>query len=422
MASFNPTNPEEIYKWSIVEAYFQLLPVAYFSVDNIRRLLPSWPSPAAQRVLLTLLNPCNHSFLTNTKDDVKQYIPPLSYRRAVFRVFEKQIRYLPPPIEEPQEDEDEDDFKEVYADELVDYCMELLNESTSKVPSSAVSLYGDTHEDAAHIGYASYAVPFYDSPNNTHNHTEHPHRIPICIKKTFTQVGTKIWGAGLFLAEVFQYMTFLQDTNVGVWKDKVVLELGAGVGITGILIGRGLPVTLQPKRIILTDCFEEVMNILHHNIACLPIATEENRLCELIGDAIDWSTVSPEQIHGYEADCLIAADCTYSEDLNLLLIELFQVYLSKRTSSVACSDVDEIAQQRKTFLPIYLLQQHIPFVLIACTIRHPDTFEHFVKNLYAVESLQVYDVSEMAHELNCKPLYEYDFRSNIRLFCIVGKL
>lgn len=51
--------------------------------------------------------------------------------------------------------------------------------------------------------------------------------------------------------------------NVEVFKDKKVVELGSGVGFTGITIAK----YCQPRSIILSDCHEDVMNTIDKNIA-----------------------------------------------------------------------------------------------------------------------------------------------------------
>ena len=447
MASFGPSNTEDECKWSIEEVYFQLLPIAYFTPNNIQRTFPTWPSPNSQRELLDLFNPSKCVLLTQFEEDAARYEPPLSYRKAVFRLLEKQIQTLFLQQQDDQRKQgcsdakDDEEEEEMFADEFIEHCMMLMNQSTTQVPSDVVDLYGDELEDAQHIGYASYAVPFYKDCITLPSSSSSRHaRIPICVKKTFNQVGTKVWGAGLFLAELFQYMSRepypdqVQESNVNnqqigissLWKDKVILELGAGVGITGILIGRGLPSLYQPKSVIMTDCFEEVMNILRHNIDQLPTSitsslSPESQFCELLADTIDWNTITTDGIQKYQANCMIAADCTYSEDLNLLLISVFEKYLCQSHDQYRNVFEKIMPLNRDEFLPTSLLQYNIPFVLIACTIRHPDTFQHFVTNLNAHEGFQVFDVSQSAHSLVKQPLYEYDFRSNIRLFCILAK-
>ncbi len=355
-----------------------------------------WPSLGAQRQLVEDFNPRNYAFLASKKRaDNSTFSPPISYQRAIFRYLEKSIEDLEWGLEKVE-----------YDDDFIENCVMVMGKSFE---GSMLRIFFSGDIDPKDIGYASY--PLLYSGN-----TPPQPRIPFLVKRAFHQVGTKVWGAGLFLAELFQYMTI--DCN-DVWRGKVLFELGSGVGITGILVGRGLPSNLQPHRIIMTDCFDEVLNILNHNISLIDSSEDNEAVCDLSSEYCNWSSPSSilcSQLKMHSPHCIFAADCTYSEDLNLLLISLFELYLTTN-----CSTSEEPQEVVKSFLPTFLLKNGVMFVLIACTIRHPDTFNHFKEHLFASPLLQVADISEDAHKIISTPLYTYDFRENIRLFCITAR-
>jgi hypothetical protein len=110
------------------------------------------------------------------------------------------------------------------------------------------------------------------------------------------------------------------------------------------------------------------------------------------------------------------ADCTYSEDLNLSLLDLFRDYLdpnridkvnqhqnsaNKLQSKLWKCRADESEEGYIKFLPLELLQQGIRFVLIICTIRNYETFQHFLYHLgKCSETLQYADLTQQVKDLS----------------------
>jgi hypothetical protein len=424
--------------FTVEELYFQLASIVAYS-QVLKKV--GWPGLEVQRAVYHALQPCNHPFLVHQRfiQNLNEFVPPLSYQKAICRYLEKSVVY-----KQFRKSCGDDDAE--YDDDFMEFCVNTINScgypsfnrdhcSGTATDGLGKSMLFSEEIEVDQVGYASYPVPFYYSMENGKNSSSFPPRIPILIKKTFHQVGTKVWGAGLFLAELFQYMAVEDyerrkqhgnhnlDENTSLFGGKTLFELGAGVGITGILLGRGLPCQYQPGKIVMTDCFEEVLKLMEYNISLLQSNSEGSPSCDLIGDYCDWSSeqsVLSEQLALYNPDFLFAADCTYSEDLNLLLISLFELYLSTNANEnrgrIDCNDISS-----DVFLPTFLLKNNIKFILIACTIRHPDTFEHFQKHLRASPLLDAVDISDIAHQMIKDPLYLYDFRSRVRLFCIVKK-
>ena len=80
-----------------------------------------------------------------------------------------------------------------------------------------------------------------------------------------------------------------------------MLELGSGVGLTGITICR----SCSPKRFVFSDCHPRVLQTLEDNVR-LNAVTQREPLPVTVQE-LDWSTATEEQVALIEADTVIAA-------------------------------------------------------------------------------------------------------------------
>ncbi|NXG26574.1 EF2KT methyltransferase, partial [Grallaria varia] len=177
--------------------------------------------------------------------------------------------------------------------------------------------------------------------------------------------GLITWDAALHLAEWAM-------ENPEVFSDRTVLELGSGIGFTGIAICK----TCQPKTYIFSDCHHCVLRQLGENIqlngfvlepgATWGIQTEsqgqevEAKNCQkpkVILAELDWDSVTEKQLVGLQPDVVIAADVVYDPEIILALIGMLQKLSTCRAD-------------RKP-----------PEVFIASTIRNPDTYQLFQAEL-----------------------------------------
>ena len=152
------------------------------------------------------------------------------------------------------------------------------------------------------------------------------------------QVGMKIWPASLFL---FQFLHCVPHLT----RNKRVLELGSGTGIVGLLVA--MTARTRPATLLLTDFESEVIDNLKFNVeqnsllpACRDDSNDSNggnggnggcNNLEIGVSFLDWSVADPLQQHhdstGRVFDVLIAADCVYSEELNVDLVNALRSYL-----------------------------------------------------------------------------------------------
>lgn len=366
----------------IVALYAQLSPP-----DDILKLIikiPLWPKLEAQRELAKLL----------TSEHIVQFPPPTKWRNHFCKIIEQNIGSL-------------DGTEELFDDSLMEYI----------VHSKSCSI------DTDDIGYIS----FY---NNNFSHF-----VPLRIMRSHNQVGTKAWGAGIYLGELFSCRSFKLFAN------RTIIELGAGVGITSILIASIEQFVNRPKKLILTDFHSDVVLNLQHNIHLFHNRCIDSG-CHLESDILNWSTVSENDFISYGADVLLAADCTYSEDCNVFLVRAFKKFLygaskmprlSKNTiftenNNIMGQSLDDAENLiNSSYLGQILLEKNIPCIIVACTVRNMVTFNHFSQLVYSDEHMHCEDISDWAAKTihcnrnanNFSPLYYYpEGTENIKVFCI----
>eukprot|EP01032_Pedospumella_encystans_P012342 gene12342-14287_t len=262
----------------------QLAPAA--SIIDFIHQIPNWPSLSAQEELCKML----------TMEHLVRYPPPAKGYKYLFKCIEKDIISL-----HNSEDSvlgSDDLFSETF--------MEMMVEAQTSVV------------DADNSGYLSFKSVLLPGVY-----------VPIKVIQSHNQVGTKVWGAGVFLGELLQYKTNLL-------AGQIVLELGAGVGITGLLLGRAIPAKEQPEKVIMTDFHHEVVDLLAHNVDINASAEDP---CILEADLLDWSTVTSSDYLRYNARIMIVADCTYSESGNVNLVSAFKTFLHTMTIvEMLCSE------------------------------------------------------------------------------------
>uniref|UniRef100_A0A3Q3XJ48 Uncharacterized protein n=1 Tax=Mola mola TaxID=94237 RepID=A0A3Q3XJ48_MOLML len=152
--------------------------------------------------------------------------------------------------------------------------------------------------------------------------------------------GLVTWEAALYLAE---WALDHRQTFTG----RTVLELGSGVGLTGITICR----SCSPSRYVFSDCHPGVLQRLRNNVrlnglterASPPVSVQE----------VDWAAATEEQLKQIRADSVIAADVVYDPDVVYGLVKLL-------------SDI---------------LRWSSPDVIVCSTVRNPETYGGFKQQL-----------------------------------------
>ncbi|KAM4764904.1 protein-lysine N-methyltransferase EEF2KMT isoform 1-T1 [Cyanocitta cristata] len=192
--------------------------------------------------------------------------------------------------------------------------------------------------------------------------------VSLCESTALISGGT----TGLITWEAALHLAQWALENPGVFRGRTVLELGSGIGFTGIAICKAC----QPRTFIFSDCHPRVLRQLGENIQLngfIPepggtwsIQTEsqgqevEGENCQnpkVIVAELDWGSVTEKQLLGLRADVVIAADVVYDPEIILALIGMLQKLSTSRADTKA------------------------PEVFIAFTIRNPATYQLFQAEL-----------------------------------------
>lgn len=112
----------------------------------------------------------------------------------------------------------------------------------------------------------------------------------------------KIWEASMVLADHLM--------RIGLEKEKAVLEIGAGMGITGLFLGS------LGHKVTITDYEEEALELLQMNV-------EHNGLNNVSVAKLDWT--NPE-LQG-KFDIICGSELVYKEIYIEPIINLFRAYL-----------------------------------------------------------------------------------------------
>uniref|UniRef100_A0A8D0HEM5 FAM86 N-terminal domain-containing protein n=1 Tax=Sphenodon punctatus TaxID=8508 RepID=A0A8D0HEM5_SPHPU len=255
-----------------------------------------------------------------------QYPPSVNYRRCFLSELIKKHESTPT---EP-------------LDELYEALADILNKE------------GSTH------CYKSYLLPSGDAITLSES-------VAIISRGT---TGLVTWDAALYLAEwAIECST--------VFANRTILELGSGIGLTGIAICK----VCKPKEYIFSDYHQCVLQQLMENINLNGflykpeamnhgIVHSENQKAELKGKQgpnitiaeLDWDSVTKEKLSELQADIVIAADVVYDPEITLSLIGVLQKLSSCKTDGKP------------------------PEVYIAFTIRNPDTYHQFQTELARISS------------------------------------
>ncbi|XP_042720434.1 protein-lysine N-methyltransferase EEF2KMT [Lagopus leucura] len=172
--------------------------------------------------------------------------------------------------------------------------------------------------------------------------------------------GLITWDAALHLAEWAM-------ENPRVFTNRTVLELGSGVGFTGLVICK----TCNPKTYVFSDCHHGVLKQLTENIRLNGFTLEpettnpaqgqeaegqEYQQPKLLVAELDWGSVTEQQLLALHADVIIAADVVYDPEVTLALIGVLQKFSTSRAD-------------RK------------PDIYVALTVRNADTYHVFQAEL-----------------------------------------
>ncbi|KAM6424089.1 protein-lysine N-methyltransferase EEF2KMT [Liasis olivaceus] len=243
------------------------------------------------------------------------------------------------------------------------FLSELIKKHESTTAEPLDQLYealGDVlnTEETTHC-YKNYLLPSGDA-------------ITLCENVAIVSQGTTglvTWEAGLYLAE-----WALENSDI--FRNRRILELGSGIGLTGIAICKAC----HPGEYIFSDHHEGVLQQLSDNIQLngLGLEPESHSHCVEEGQShqdhlvrvdhirisvkeLDWNLVSKDELAELQADVILAADVVYDPELSQHLIGVLQ----------------KLPKDRRN--------KETPEVYMAFNIRNPDTYHGFQMQLDKVE-------------------------------------
>ncbi|XP_030814012.1 protein-lysine N-methyltransferase EEF2KMT [Camarhynchus parvulus] len=240
----------------------------------------------------------------------------------------------------------------------------FLTELIKKLESTAAEPLDELYEALADVlkeeeesthCYKNYLLPSGDC-------------VSLCESTALISGGTTgllTWEAALHLAQ-----WALQ--NPSLFRGRTILELGSGIGFTGIAICK----SCQPRTFIFSDCHPRVLRQLGENLQLNGLTPEPDvtwsiqtesqgqegegqsfQTPKVIVAELDWGSVTEKQLLALRADVVIAADVVYDPEIILALIGMLQKLSTSRADRKA------------------------PEVFIASTIRNPDTYQLFQAKL-----------------------------------------
>nr|XP_033819269.1 protein-lysine N-methyltransferase EEF2KMT isoform X2 [Geotrypetes seraphini] len=204
--------------------------------------------------------------------------------------------------------------------------------------------------------------------------------------------GLVTWDAALYLAE-------WAIENSHLFTDRTILELGSGIGLTGLSICK----TSTPKKYIFSDCHDLVQQQLRKNIHLNGFLLEADDQATGQPDCparpgpiiavldLDWNLASAEQLLEIAADIVIAADVVYDPQIALSLVRVLQSILNYRKGGIA------------------------PKMFIASTIRNLETYRQFQTELNKA------GISWDVIPGHMKTIFPYDLDSSIEILTLFRK-
>lgn len=239
--------------------------------------------------------------------DIEEQDRFANYLNACRLEFPPSERYLRALLQLYISEIDRVEGVEVESDALMEIVLEV---------SQLKEEFPDPHESS----YLSFFI------NSKSNKSPSAHALRIRQFPYHNDISLRLWEAGACLAEFF-----LAHSSLVV--DKKVVELGAGVGLTGFIIAG----CCGASKVHLTDCTDECLLNLEHNIAINQSWLKKySESANISQGYLEWSEfvdckrkeeTSFCNVEFNTADILIAADVTYDVSVIESLVAVIQSFL-----------------------------------------------------------------------------------------------
>ena len=212
-------------------------------------------------------------------------------------------------------------------------------------------------------GHLSYDVPIV----STGSRAESGVTLVLKVEPHHNEVGLRMWEAGFFLTE---WLLAYPNAVSG----KRVLELGAGLGLTGLAAAA----CAGSSEVIISDCSVEVLKNLEDIVSMNKVALQRaNPPCEVSVVDLDWALGGAAAVETVKwADLIIAADVLYDPTVVPHFVDVVEALLGSSMSHY--SDSSSPAQA--------------PVVVVGATLRNPKTLALFI-DLVRKRDIAIYEGS-----------------------------
>eukprot|EP01080_Neovahlkampfia_damariscottae_P011893 gene11893-5299_t len=183
----------------------------------------------------------------------------------------------------------------------------------------------------------------------------------------FSQVGLAMWPAGWYICELIL-------KNREIFKNKNVLELGSGVGLTGIVLRK----YCETKNIYMTDYLDTVLKNCEKN-------NEINNVKDINVCKLDWEKVSKEEIENYNIDIILAADVLYDVTVIEKLTQVVFSFMNFNKSIICYFVVTERNEKTFEFFKLKCEENHLNVEDVTNKFDTIDFFDYEKKNIKFVE-------------------------------------
>ncbi|KAL8896691.1 MAG: hypothetical protein Q9207_007590 [Kuettlingeria erythrocarpa] len=212
--------------------------------------------------------------------------------RYTFRVMKKLLGILEEAMEDPEEDEISDDLTACFTEVLARADQDEMASIQERCP-------------------VTYTAPVSEENAVTVTIIEAP-----LLLACGGQTGNRTWAAALYLG------SFLYNNGRHLIENRVILELGSGLGFVSILCGKHL----RAKHVLMTDGSDAVMHLAKDNVAL-------NGVDEVVeSNVLLWGATGVHDIfrsgrQSMQLDLVLGADILYEpEDFPALMSTLRDLF------------------------------------------------------------------------------------------------
>lgn len=137
----------------------------------------------------------------------------------------------------------------------------------------------------------------------------HPYTLATCI------LTVAVWNSGILLTRLLDKLN--ESTNQSIFKDKSIIELGCGVGLSSLAVAK-----LGASFVLATDANTEVLELAQRNI-------QQNNLNSIVKTtALQWGLMDATEYES-TADIVIGSDLTYNSGSWVVLAETMSTILKQ---------------------------------------------------------------------------------------------